>query len=362
MQAGYIIKTLLESVPEYTDLFSDSLDVSSVTRSNNTVTVVTAKKHNLKTAYYATITGAVTPVPIASITRSDGVVTVRCAASHDLTEGFFDTVSITGAIPDEYNGTFPLLSVPNRKELTYKIDATPTTPATGNDILLLTGGIGSYNGRFKVTYVDDYTFTYELSDTPYSPPEGDIKVKTGIRISGAATIERAIEAYTKQPDKNLWAFVVLEDTSVNKDRTIRTDAVTTRAATDEFRTRLIKNFGIYVFAPSIEGIAARTERDMMEDVEVILYKSVLGLKLPSPYTENTWSLVTPTGNGIHEYNRAYYIHRFGFQFTYDLLYGDTAFNPKSVAFRNLDIDYYDLNTPSNNEIIAKSTINLDEKP
>ena len=363
MKSEFIIRQLYDVVPELTDLFSDNINVVSITKVLNTVTVVTATPHGLQTNNVVSIAGAKPVTRIVSLTQVNGIATAITDQDHDLTEGFFPTVEISGATEAGYNGTFELLSVPNRLTFTYRLTSNPTSPATSSgDILLLTAGLGTYNGRFQVTVVNPTTFTYQLPIPLYSPAIGNIKVKKGIRISGAATIERAMDAYTKQQTNKLWAFVILEDTAVNKDRTVRSDAVTTRTVADDFRMRLLKNFSVYVICPSTDTIAARTERDLMEDVEVILYRSLLALKVPSMYTERTWSLITPIGNGTFAYTPAIYVHRYSFQLTLDLLIEDTAYKPRTRAFRDLTLNYFDFEDTEKTNLIATATVDLDDEP
>lgn len=363
MKAETIIRQMYDTIPNLTDYFNDVLNIVSLVRTGSTVTATTSAAHGLTTGELVAITGAKTPTKIVSLTQANGIATAITDQDHDLTEGWFSTVEITGANEAGYNGSFQLLEVPNRLTFKYKLTSNPPSPATSiDDILLLTAGIGNYNGRFPVTVINNTRFSYQINTTPYSPAMGNIKLKKRIRISGAATIDRAVEAYTKQPTNKLWAFVVLEDTNVNKDRYVRNDSVATRTATDDYRLRLIKNFSVYVFAPSVEGIAARTERDLMEDIEVILYKSLLALKIPSPFTEPTWSMVTPVGNNIFEYNKAFYIHRYQFQTSFDILIEDTSFNPFTRAFRDLNLDYLDFMAPLDGEVVASAYVNLDDEP
>lgn len=363
MKAETIIRQLYDVIPNVTDYFNDVINVSTMTRNGSTVTVTTSSAHGLVNGQVVAITGANKATKIISLTQSNGIATAITNQDHDLTEGWFTDVIIGGADQPEYNGTFKLLSVPNRLTFTFKLTSNPVSPATTNgDILLLNSGIGNYNGRYTITVINPTRFTYEITSTPYSPAMGNIKIKKNIRISGAATIERAVEAYTKQPTNKLWAFVVLEDTQVNKDRYVKNDSIATRTATDDYRLRLLKNFSVYVFAPSVEGIAARTERDLMEDIEVFLYKSLLAIKIPSPFSEPSWSMITPIGNGVFEYNKAYYIHRYQFQTSFDVLIEDTAFNPITRAFRDITLNYLDFMAPLDGEIVASADIDLDDEP
>lgn len=68
-----------------------------------------------------------TPVSVSSLTRSGNVATAT-AASHGASTG--QNVTIRGATPADYNGTFPV-TVTGASTFTYLVDGTVTTPATG---------------------------------------------------------------------------------------------------------------------------------------------------------------------------------------------------------------------------------------
>lgn len=68
-----------------------------------------------------------TPVAITSITRTGNVATVTIT-SHGASSG--QNVTIDGAVPADYNGTFPI-TVTGVNTFTYIVDGDVTTPATG---------------------------------------------------------------------------------------------------------------------------------------------------------------------------------------------------------------------------------------
>lgn len=363
MRAEDIIKQLQFILPTLTDYFSDTVNISSLTRIGSTATAITSIPHGLVTGDNVRISGAKTATLITELTQTNGIATAKTNQDHDLTEGeWFPSVEIIGATPNDYNGSFKLLKVPNRQTFTYQLSTTPISPATGSEILLLTAGIGDYNGLYPITVINATTFTYQITTTPYETAFGNIKLKKNIRISGAVTIERALEAYTKQDPDKLWGFVVLEDTQVSKDRFMRNDGVAMRHDGIDFRTRLLKNFSLYVVIPSTLSISGRPERDLMEDIEPFIYKSLLGIKFDSPFTEQAWSMVTPTGHTLYAYDKAYYVHKFQFQASYDLIYEDTALNPVTRAFRDIDLNYYNFEPSSNRHVIASAQIDLDDEP
>ena len=99
MKIQNIVNQLQNAVPLQTDLFTTTVNVSSLTRAGSTITAVTATEHNLSTGYVVNIVGAKDPYPVADLTfNSDtGQVTGITSIAHDLTVGFEQTFDITGA-------------------------------------------------------------------------------------------------------------------------------------------------------------------------------------------------------------------------------------------------------------------------
>ena len=357
MKASDVIVQLAAALPSRTTLFSDTLAIASLSRAGSTVTATTAGAHPLVTGDSITVTGATSPNSITSLTSVGGVATAVTLDNHDLTEGFQDTVTIIGADQSEYNGTLKLLTVPNRKTFTYSVSGTPTTPATGS-IFLQENKRASYNGRFIITVTSPTTFTYTIATEPGSPAGGMPVAHTTIRISGAITPERAIEAYTKQQLSDLWAFVVVDDTDVNRDRALTNDANITLGIPGSNRIRLIENFSVYVIVSSTGSIAGREERDLMDDVATDMYASLAGVVLPSNLSCERRFIVAPNGDGFFAYAGSYYMHRFTFQTVKDIVTDDIFLPSDNVAFR--DIQLTTLNDFEN--VLTDVTANLDDEP
>jgi hypothetical protein len=363
MKTEDIVKQLQAVLPTATDLFSESVSITSLTRSGTTVTANTATAHGLVTGAGITIVGAETPTTISSLTFLDGIATAITATSHDLTEGFQDgnassnpLVTVSGATESEYNGSNPLLSVPNRTKFTYSVTGTPSSPATGTPLLAQSFSAG-YNGWHEITVTSPTSFTYEITQTPNSPALGTITVKKGIRVSGAVNIEKAMEAYTAKDPNKLWALVILGDPTISKDRHIESDATDTQGSGTEFRQRMITPFGVFVFVPASSEIAGMQARDQMEDVRVFLYKSLLRVKFDTGLQSDTQYGVITEGDSFFDYNGAVYIHQFIFSAQTDIVYDDTVAPDYSVAFRDIGLQYLDeLGT-----VELTANINLDEE-
>ena len=364
MKSVDVIKQLQAILPKVTDLFSETVSITSLSRSGTTVTAITSIAHGLTTGAGVTIVGAQSPITISSLTFLDGVATATTAEAHDLTEGWQDgkssddpIVAVSGATEPEYNGSNPMLTTTGRFKFTYEVTGTPTSPATGTPELLQTFNSG-YNGRHQITVINATTFTYEITQEPNSPAQGTIQAHTLIRVSGAIDAEKAKDSYTENNINKLWIFVILGDNSISKDRHTLSDSTGTQGAGDDARFRMIMPFAVLVFVPAANEIAGRNARDQMEDVRPFLYKSLLRVKLDTGMSSGTKYGVIPEGDSFLDYNGAVYIHQFIFATQTDIIYQDTVDPADNVAFRNIELQYLDeLDT-----VELTANVNLDEEP
>lgn len=357
MKAAELVLQLQQTLPKYTDLFSDIVSVDSVTRTGSTVTVITTVPHGLSNGDIITINGALTPINIISIVQTNGIATATTSSPHDFTDNYTETVNIIGADQIEYNGIHPFIHQPNRYTFKFSITGNPISPATGT-IYLLENLKQGYNGSHIITYVDDTTFTYQISSTPASPAQGNITISKNHRISDALSIERFLESYTPQENNKLWAVVCLGTSSASKDRFVLTDNTAINTPGADYRQRIIENISIYIVVPTKEEISGAIARDLMQDLAHIIFKSCLRFYTPSGFDDKTKYGLIFSGHGETEYKYAYYVHQFNFEYTYDITYNDTIDTDNSVAFRDIELNF--LNKLS--RVIAQTNINLDDEP
>lgn len=365
MKCEDIIKQLQAVLPSVTDLFTEKFAITSLTYSGGVVTAVTSSPHGLVSGNYANIVGSTNPISNASITRVDGIATCITDTDHDLTLGQVDiknggkTVLLTGSDQAEFNGEFELNAVKNRKKFEIVVaDSGPTT-STGSSLLQDGSVSPGFNGRYEVTAIDTTTFTYLVSQTLFASAGGTPFVKPDARISGAVSIERAEQAYTKEAKDELWAFAVLGDVLASKNRDIRSDLTDTATRTTGWNQRLSQPFTIYVFAPSTHDISGREVRDQMEEVFVALARSLLGVKFDTGLFSSNQYVSTFVNHGFSDYNGAYYIHEFNFEMAADITFNDTVGYDFDTAFRNIDLGIVpDFGTK---EDPATATVDLDEE-
>ena len=362
IKAKTIIAQLQGILPAQTDLFTESdISVTSLSRSGTTVTAVTAVPHTLTTGRFIAVKDALSPISVLSIIRTGTTATVTTATDHDFTENFDMVTEISGADQSEFNGTFPIVTVPNRRTFTYTLSGTPVTPATGT-IFSLNNLSTGYNGRQQVTLVDPNTFTYQITETPDSPAQGTIIMRKGLRISGAVSIQKAVDAYTEQNLDDLWGFVVLGDVFVSKAREFPNDLVYSPTPGTDFKQKMGCPFSIVVITPTTASLSGREARDQMEDVAVALFKSIMGFQPDTGLTSGAEYLTAFTGHGFVDFVGAYYVHAFNFETTVELTADDIVDPDFSVAFRDICMDFLNPNETDGDDIIMQAQINLDDVP
>lgn len=365
MKATDIIKQLQAVLPSVTDLFTGKIAISSLSYAAGIVTAV-APRHGLTTGKYANIVGATNPIAIDSITRVGTVATVVTLSDHDLTLGPIDiknggkTVDLTGATEAEFNGSFTLASVLNRRTFTITVADAGATAATGSPLLQNGSVPPGFNGRYPVTVIDPDTFTYPVSQVLFATAGGAPFVKPDARISGAASVDRAVNAYSKQNANDLWAFVVLGDVIASKNRETRSDMTDTMTRRTAWKQRMTQPFTVFVFVGTKDDRGGLTARDLMEDVSVALFKSLLGVKFDTGYFASNQYATTFINHGFSEYSTAFYVHEFNFELAADITFDDTVGYDFDTAFRDISLGVVpDFGTQ---EDPATATINLDEVP
>ena len=360
MKSKDVILQLYSALPEKTDKFTTDVAVSGITFSGLIATATTSVDHGLSDGDLVTIQGALAPVNIISMDRVDTVVTVVTSEDHDLSEGYQTTVEIDEANESEFNGTFSLLTVPNRKTFTFETADSGATFSTGSPVLL-DGSAFGYNGLYNVTNIGTTTFDYTLAGAVNGDARGAIIASVGYRISGAISLERALEAYTKQATDDWWIFVVLGDVTASSDRHVENDAVAVQTGNTAWQQLIIQPFTVLTIAPAIQTIGARTLRDDAEDIAAALFGSLLGIKFDGGLSTKDQYQTVFASHGSIEYDTAIYVHQYNFQSQTDITFDDTVGTPFNVAFRDIELDIAtDLMTDNTEHLTVD--VDLDDQP
>jgi hypothetical protein len=357
MRAADIVNQLAAKLPLFSDRFTTNIAVSSLTQAAGVATA-TSVAHGLTAGKQVNIIGAKVPIAISSLTRSGAVGTLVTSTPHDMTAGYSTTVEIANAVEAAFNGTFTILTVPTRNSVTFTMADSGATVATGTPLLLNGSSyLNQYNGlRNIIAAPTPDTFTFAVPATLYSPARGTIYARSLPRISAVLQEDIIVDAYTKQPQNDIWAFVVLGDVTASKSRQTETDAVSNIQRGEHFRVQLIQPVTIYVVVPSAQEQAGRLARDTCEELLKPICQSLLMKRFDSLLTVGMKGPLQFVGHGFAAYSRAYYMHAYQFMQVADMTFGDTVGYDDDVAFRDIGL------TIANNlgtGTIATASINLD---
>ena len=336
MKLTEVVTQLQLVLPKFTDLFSNTLVITSITSSSNIATITTSTAHGLSNNQAATISDVAQDNVIDSVTQDGLVFTFTTENNHDSTFGYvgYENVTFGGFDDTDWNTTHKLLAVVDRK--TFKVQSTFTIPTLNATNFLSEIRIDGVNGRFAVTVVDTTNFT--ISGTFLDGIYRSGTVKTAVRIFGSATIDRAVESYTKQNVNDLWLIVAMNDAIVSKNRTTYNDAVATIANGQDIRIRLVDGFSVFIIKNTKNDIAAVDALDIARhDLLNPLTKSLYGARFSTGLTGLGDFVAILTGHNFVEYNRAILVYQYNFEFTTDLTLEDAVDPLDTKAFS--DIDY-----------------------
>ena len=345
MKAEDIIKALVLRLPNLTDQFCDRIPVDTITSTDRVATATVAAGHGRVDNELVTITDAVSPILIDTISRTGTVATVTTLTNHDFTfsdreiaKGLEQEVILSGSAEAEFNGTFNLIAVYDRLTFTVEIEDSGPNDATGAPILENgSNPFAQYNTSANITVLNATQFTYPiLQEIPLAATGAPI-LNSGHRITGAVSIDRFMDAYTKHKKDQWWCVVILGDVIASKGRQNRTDSTDQFSDGQHYQQSITQPFGVYLIAPTSHTVAARPQRDEMEDIVPLIMKSVLLAQFPTGFAVSKQNRATFTAHGFFLYNGPVYIHEITFEQNADLLFVDSVGNDPHVAFRDIDL-------------------------
>lgn len=359
MKIADIVTQLVKIVPQVSTLFADNLAVASIVGDGTLVTVETPEKHRLTTGAFVNLSGVAVETDITSVVLTGATAAIETATAHDLTLGWppHASVELSGFTDPEWNASFTLLDVPNRRN--FDIDATGlAAPTLNSSEKLLELVLGKFNGPATITRVDDKTFTFPSTAIGFGIGG---TVQGSPRIAGVVNVTKAIDAYTEQNITDWWLFVAQQQSSaVNKSRRADTDLNSEMTLQTDFQEYISDGFTIFAVGNASETSAGLEVMDTARhDILPALLAAVRGLKTASGLCEETNLPIDLTSHGFALYNGAIYAHQYAFQAPQLLTRGDTV-QPETVAFRDVDLSQLVASPESNTEQELSVIIDLDE--
>ena len=358
MRLADVTKQLQLLLPKYTDLFSDVLDISSIVENANEATKSTSKPQKLDDGNAVDMSDVGTNTPITAVSQDGLIFTFTTGTDHDITLDSPDheNVTLDGFTDSAWDGSFELIDVPNRR--TFKVKSVNAIPVlNGNEILQEVRSDG-VNGRYSVTVTNPTVFTIEGTFLASNYSGG--KVSTRVRVAGNVTLERAIEQYTEQKLTDIWAFVVMADVQVSKDRNTKNDSDASMPTGVEMRQRAIDGFEVLIFQNTTQDIAATDAIDIARhDLMLPFLKSVYGAVFDSGLSGDTDFRTVFISSGLVSYTRSVLIYSYQFQVLYDLTDGDTVEPLDTRAYRDISSTQ---SIGGDDTLDMTVTVNLDEQP
>ena len=334
MRLADVTRQLQLLLPKYTDLFSDVLDISGIVATASEATITTSKIHELSTGNAVVLSDVGTDTSIVGVAQDGLIFTFTTGTDHDLTldDPDHENATLDGFTDSAWNDSFSITDVPNRR--TFKVQSTNTLPVlNGNEILQEVRSDG-VNGRYKVTVTNPTEFTIDGTFLASNYSGG--KVSTKIRVAGSASLKRAIAQYTEQNLSAAWAFVVMADVQVSKDRNTKNDSDASMPTGIEMRQRAMDGFEIFIFQNTTEDIAATDAIDIARhDLMLPLLKSVYGARFDSGLSGDTDFRTVFVSHGFMNYSNSVLIYSYQFQALYDLTDDDTVEPLDTRAYRDI---------------------------
>lgn len=373
MRAADVVDQLAAVMPLHTDGFSESLDLLSITVAGTTASATSNGAHNLVDGQIVAITGATAPAQIdtATFLRTGSTATFETLQDHDLTLSERDigaggkTIRLIGATEAEFNGTFSLLRVVNRRKLIIAVaDAGPTTISGAPIVEDANGGV--FNGAVAAAVTGADTFDYELPIAyPLPAVTTAAKVQTEIRIAAVADVDTYVRhIFTAKNPTDDTLVVQLGDVSLSKKRNEESDAASSASGEYAYSPLLLQPFAVYIIMNVTDDLTAATARDKVEAEYVpAIFRALSRAQFDTGFTYSEYR-ATFTGHGVYAYatpssqGRALYVHEVAFEQLAQLTSVDMAVTGDSVAMR--DVDYTITTNLGTGELSA--AVDLDEEP
>jgi len=333
-------------LPLHTTRFHSWIDVASYVSASGVATITTAAAHGLTAGDEINIRDITFINPLIEIENQyDGTALASTTYPDDLTfvqnnpsiTNLKTTVTIGGADNSEFNGTFDIVSTPDRRNFYFEFDADNPKYPNGSPYLE-EPDLPILNGIFTVASVPDTTTFTIAVEHPYAftaPAGGRFYNLSDVRITGEISDQRAMEAYTRQSPNDYWLFMVMEDVNVSKDRRITSDFTYRHEAGAYYQQETEEPLTAYMFIPATNTY---TPVDAADEARNELKKALINALcayFPDDLYYNPYNGIYYTGDGFYLYNRALYVHQYNFAVTVDIVAED-CYIPNSVAVHNID--------------------------
>ena len=349
----YDIVTQLQAVlPTLTDQLTDTIAVDTMIHNTGAALITTSADHGLSVGDSIHVLGAITPISISGITHTAGAVTaeVTTATDHDLTlystytEG--NVAVISGSDQPEFNGTFTIVGVTDRRHLTITVDSAAPDTVTGT--MTLDNGSNVFNtvrGQYAVVSVPTSTtliISHGDASLSLGTLDGTITLRANPRITAGISDEAVVASYSRKIESGvktaeMWLYVVLDDATVSRGRTSRIDAVDVQGVTTEWQQYVLQPFSLLLAVPAANQSLGRNARDTAEDLLRPILRTVCGNRFPTGLYASLCGPAQFVSHAFARYDGSVYWHDFQFEQRAEMTIHDTVGAGETVAFRDVEL-------------------------
>ena len=344
-----IVTQLQNRLPLLTDALTDTVAVTSIVHASGVATITTATDHGISVGDSTNVLGAITPITIASITHAgaDGIATVTTNTDHDFT--LYESYSegniavLSGSTEADFNGSFTIIGVENRRTFTITVPSGAPASATGSP--QADNGSNVFNtvrGQYAVATVPTTTtLTVAHGDAGLSlgTLDGTITLRSNPRVTGAVSDEAAVAGYSRVQGSSpqMWIFVVIDDSVVSRGRSSRIDAVDVQTIGQQWQQYILQPFSLLVAIPASNQTLGQNARDTAEDLLRPILRSVCGAKFPTGLGVALAGPAQFVSHAFARYDGSVYWHDYQFEQRAEMTVIDTVEAGDDVAFRDVSL-------------------------
>lgn len=352
MQIGPLVTIAKLRVPAFTNLFSDTVPVTSMdVVAGDVITLTCSAPHGLAVgrSEWLSITQALAPNPITALTdETNGDVTVTVQYPHNLTASAaksnmfasyqgFATLSVPGTAP--LTGAIQLVSVTDRTTFTVR-PGTHTLPVSvPADAVLLEPleieivGLNSATATSATELTMPTPATVTRDYTVTSPT-----VVRNLRMFGAYDYHHAathVVDATPVPGRCYLYICPVATARMSRDWQSASDALMEITPNAAYRAKLLDGFDIFAFIATQSMAAGVAAMDKASgEVLRAVVQTFNGIKLPwTEWAERGRYSSILLNHGKQAYDKAMYVHRYSFESIVQLAAQDLA---QPYALPNLE--------------------------
>lgn len=367
MRADDIVFQLKKWIPEFTDKFNTSIDVSSISVVNGLCTVTTVEPHYLFDNDEVYIRNAELRIKITNISKdspTSTIATITTSSYHNVVKGDTLNVTVEGVSDILYNGTLEVIKDIDAYNFTVKVDESASQSPDVTNANLVTVKKQTINGWKTITVIDETSFSYQEGDTSLNLTSDNtgIEVVKDSRIFPCLDEEESLQMYcdyfsANKDEPSLEDINIKDDDEFSLFVCVRPEVRNT-GTTDRSEGYYLNRFSLFIYAPTkdsymYEGLSK------CSDLTSYVFNRILGQKPLNTYNQFGSRVTGPvkyisSGKmGRVDTGRVVYPHTINYEFITEAVNSDFSLPFDSVRLNEIITKQ----TSKDNEYIVSSAKN-----